>query len=142
MLSFKNFFAHPLTTLGGALLGVLQASAIAAAHVFTATGNVTDPKPYMVAAGVGAATAVVGGLLPSSIPAPAAVPLTAADLSGPAYAPAPVVVTAAEPVVPSVPSEVTAAVEQLVMQIIAQKATPPAQDVTSAVPTVPTMSGV
>ena len=75
MLSFKNFFAHPATTIGGALFGLFQAALGSAAAAFTQSGNLTDWKPYAVAAATGATTFVVGGLLPSATPAPAAVPI-------------------------------------------------------------------
>src|SRR5690349_3963691 len=109
MLSWKNFSAHPLTTLGGALLGVLQAAAVAAAAVFTSSGNVTDPKPYIAAAGVGAATFLIGGLLPSGVPAPADPPIILPAPATTSEAPPPEPVAAA----PVIPPEVAAAAQQL-----------------------------
>jgi hypothetical protein len=136
MLSFKNFTAHPLTTLAGALLGVLQAAAVAAAAVFSSSGNITDPKPYIAAASVGAASFVLGGLLSSGSPAPASSapmeepkPLgNAGDLAAPelpklnALPLAPPEIPAA----PIVPPDVVQAAGQLAVQLLMSKLAPEA----------------
>jgi hypothetical protein len=118
MLSFKNFFLHPLTTLGGALLGTLQAALGGAAAAFTQTGNVTDWKPYAAAGAAGAATFVVGGLLPDHAPV-AAVPIDPATLAPvvPAPAPASLAATVA-PLVAAASPQLSADVAQLLAGIV------------------------
>ena len=67
MLSLKNFFAYPDTTLGGALLGTLQAAVGAVTSALTQTGGVIDWKPCASAAIAGATTFIIGGLMSSMV---------------------------------------------------------------------------
>jgi len=78
MLSLKNFFAHPDTTIGGALLGALQAAVGAATSALTQTGGVIDWKPCASAAIAGATTFIVGGLMSSIRKTSPAAPAAAA----------------------------------------------------------------
>lgn len=120
MLSFKNFFAHPLTTLGGALLGTLQAALGGAAASFAQTGNVTDWKPYAAAGATGAATFIFGGLLSDNTPA-AAVPIDSVTLEPKVAAPAPAPTSLAETVAPLVAAaspQLSADVAQLLAGIV------------------------
>lgn len=73
MLSIKNFMKHPLTTLAGAVTGLLQAGITSAVVQYSQTpGQVFDWKPYAAAAAVGMATFILGGLLPDRNSNPAA----------------------------------------------------------------------
>lgn len=64
MFSLSNFVKHPLTTLGGALVGTIQAGITAAAITYSQNpGQVTSWEPYAAAAATGAATFIIGGLL-------------------------------------------------------------------------------
>jgi hypothetical protein len=64
MLSIRNFMKSPLTTLAGAVTGLLQAGVMGAVTQYSQTpGQVFDWKPYAAAGAVGMATFVLGGLL-------------------------------------------------------------------------------
>ena len=62
MLSLKNFFLHPTTTIGGAILGCIQA-AIGAVIVYAQSGAAPDMKAYAAVAVSAVMTFVTGGLM-------------------------------------------------------------------------------
>lgn len=114
MFSFKNFKKHPLSTLGGAVLGLLQSGITSAAIAYTQDPTqVTDWKPYAAAAAVGATTFAVGGMLSDNTPAipRPVVPDIPAD-SVPEIPAVPETVPAA---LPTIPPEILTALNQFLV---------------------------
>ena len=65
MFSLKNFFLHPGTTIGGAILSAIQAVISAGAVALAQAGATPDWKPYVTAAASSLVPFIVGGLAPS-----------------------------------------------------------------------------